>query len=44
MTDFEKALDLIKTGALTKAELDKLGTAIQSRILDKPSVKADISV
>jgi hypothetical protein len=44
MTDFEKTLELIKSGELTKAELQDLSTAIQTRILNKPSVKADISV
>ncbi len=33
MSDFEKALSLIKSGELTKVELQELSTAIQSRIL-----------
>ncbi|CAM3070334.1 MAG: hypothetical protein ACTIAM_06425 [Pseudolactococcus laudensis] len=44
MSDFEKTLALIKNGELTKLELQQLSMAIQSRILSKPSVQADISV
>lgn len=44
MSDFEKTLALIKNVELTKLELQQLSMAIQSRILSKPSVQADISV
>ena len=44
MSDFEKTLALIKNGELTKLELQQLSMDIQSRILSKPSVQADIRV